>query len=143
MNGFDLLKRDKRLFISNNLFSTPCTLSNGTTTQSDLKCVSNYIGITNTTTKSADTNATSIINDSAEAVLNIDDVKIGKPETNWTLSFAPRNDENIINFRIDYVMEDRTTGIYKLSLSVISTMRQNNNQNLNNNTIQVRANGGI
>lgn len=140
MNGFDLLKRDKRLFISNNLFSTPCTLSNGTTTQSDLKCVSNYIGITNTTTKSADTNATSIINDSAEAVLNIDDVTIGKPETNWTLSFAPRNDESIINFRIDYVMEDRTTGIYKLSLSVI---KQNNNPNPNNNTIQFRANGGI
>jgi len=149
MNGFDLLERDKRLLIANNLFSVNCILSNGITTQNDLKCISNYIGITNTTAKSADTNITSIINDSAEATLNIDDVKIGRPETNWIISFAPRNKGKMIDFKIDYVMEDRIIGIYKLSLNLLSINKENNrnvkqDNILNKNTtIQYRKNGGI
>ncbi len=149
MNGFDLLQRDKRLLVTNNLFSVDCILSNGTDTQDDLKCVSNYIGITNTSSGNNNMNATSIINDSAEAALNIDDVKIGRPETNWIISFAPRNKGKMIDFRIDYVMEDRTIGIYKLSLSLISINKENNKNikhenNLNKNAaIQYRRNGGI
>lgn len=142
--GFDLLQRDKRLLIANNLLSVNCILSDGINTQDNLKCISNYIGITNTSSGNNNMNATSIINDSAEATLNIDDVKIGRPETNWILSFAPRNKGKIIDFRIDYVMEDRTIGIYKLSLSLITTNNTQDNKNqIEKNTIQYRKNGGI
>ncbi|MDD2839819.1 MAG: hypothetical protein PHY80_01675 [Rickettsiales bacterium] len=155
MNGFDLLKRDKGLLFKNNPFSVPCILSNGTEIQGKnslldptdlnydsadvLKCISNYIGIQlNSETK------TSVINDSSEATLNIDDVKIGRPQASWTISFIPQNtqetntDTNMINFKIDYVMEDRTIGVYKLSLSLLK-------DSLETDTIlqTIRTNGGI
>jgi hypothetical protein len=155
MNGFDLLKRDKGLLFKNNPFSVPCILSNGTETQGKnslldptdlnydptdvLKCIGNYIGI-----QLNSENKTSIINDSAEATLNIDDVKIGRPQAGWIISFVPQNtketntDTDMINFKIDYVMEDRTIGVYKLSLSLLK-------DSLDTETISqtIRTNGGI
>jgi len=139
MNGFDLLKRDKGLLFKNNPFSVPCILSNGINTQNDLKCIGNYIGIQLNST------GASTINDSAEATLNVDDVKIGRPQAGWTISFIPQNtketDTNteMINFKIDYVMEDRTIGVYKLSLSLL----KDNSENSNTASQTLRTNGGI
>ncbi|HSQ97267.1 MAG TPA: hypothetical protein VLL98_00940 [Rickettsiales bacterium] len=155
MTGFDLLKRDKGLLFRNNPFSVTCILSNGTEIQGKnslldstdlnydptdiLKCIGNYIGIQLNTE-----NKTSIINDSSEATLNIDDVKIGRPQAGWTISFVPQNTQetdtntDMINFKIDYVMEDRTIGVYKLSLSLLK-------DSLDTETISqtIRTNGGI
>ncbi|HSQ97360.1 MAG TPA: hypothetical protein VLL98_01430 [Rickettsiales bacterium] len=155
MNGFDLLKRDKGLLFKNNPFSVPCILSNGTETQGKnslldptdlnydptdvLKCIANYIGIQLNTE-----NKTSIINDSAEATLNIDDVKIGRPQAGWIISFVPQNTQetdtntDMINFKIDYVMEDRTIGVYKLSLSLLKDSLETDNT-----SETLRSNGGI
>ncbi|HSQ97117.1 MAG TPA: hypothetical protein VLL98_00155 [Rickettsiales bacterium] len=155
MTGFDLLKRDKGLLFKNNPFSVPCILSNGTEIQGKnslldptdlnydqtdiLKCIGNYIGIQLNTE-----NKTSIINDSAEATLNIDDVKIGRPQAGWTISFVPQNTKNtninteMINFKIDYVMEDRTIGVYKLSLSLLK-----DSLDTDNTSETLRSNGGI
>jgi len=155
MTGFDLLKRDKGLLFKNNPFSVPCILSNRTETQGKnslldptdlnydstdvLKCIGNYIGIQLNTE-----NKTSVINDSAEATLNIDDVKIGRPQAGWTISFVPQNtqetntDTDMVNFKIDYVMEDRTIGVYKLSLSLLK-----DSLNTDNTSETLRSNGGI
>jgi len=140
MNGFDLLKRDKGLLFKNNPFSVPCVLSNGIDTQNDLKCIGNYIGI-----QLNSTDRTTIINDSAEATLNVDDVKIGRPQAGWIISFIPQNTQetnintDMVNFKIDYVMEDRTIGVYKLSLSLLKDSLENSN----NISQTIRTNGGI
>ena len=160
ITGFDLLKRDKGLLFRNNPFSVPCILSNGTEIQGKnslldptdlnydltdvLKCIGNYIGI-----QLNSENKTSIINDSAEATLNVDDVKIGRPQAGWTISFIPQNikkiddqetntNTNMINFKIDYVMEDRTIGVYKLSLSLLK-----DSLDTDTTTQTLRSNGGI
>lgn len=139
MNGFDLLKRDKGLLFKNNPFSVPCVLSNGINTQNDLKCISNYIGIQLNST------GASTINDSSEATLNTDDVKIGRPQAGWIISFVPQNTKDtntnteMINFKIDYVMEDRTIGVYKLSLSLL----KDNSENSNTTSQTLRSNGGL
>jgi hypothetical protein len=155
ITGFDLLKRDKGLLFKSNPFSIPCILSNGTDTQGKnslldptdpnydptdtLKCVSNYIGIQLNST------GASTINDSAEATLNTDDVKIGRPQAGWTISFVPQNTKDtdinteMINFKIDYVMEDRTVGVYKLSLSLL----KDNSENSNTASQTLRSNGGL
>lgn len=147
MKGFDILKRDKRLLLSNNLFSVPCTLTNTQNNQSqdDLKCLGDFVGI------QLDGNGNSIINDSSEAVINFDDVRIGKIESGWTLSFIQGGTDEIIDFKIDYVMEDKTTGIYKLKLSLLKKKSNEeqynsiNQPNIKPNTLPrlTRRNGGI
>lgn len=137
MNGFELLKRDKGLLFKNNPFSVPCVLSNGTETQKDLKCIGDFVGI-----EIDRKTGSSIINDSSEAVINYDDVKIGKIESGWTLSFLQGGTNEIIDFMIDYVMQDKTAGVYKLKLSLLKSKNSQQNVEKNNFNIQ-RKNGGI
>jgi hypothetical protein len=143
MNGFDLLRRDKNFVISNNLFSVPCTISNCTDEQKT-RCVGNFIGIQNITDERNNTSI-AVINDSAEACINYDDVTIGRIKENWTLSFVQGGTDEVISFRVDNVVEDRTVGVYRLKLSLLKRENNNNNnQNQNSNKQQIiRRNGGL
>jgi hypothetical protein len=141
MNGFDLLRRDKNLVVSNNLFSVPCLLSNGTEEQ-ETRCIGNFIGIQNIIDE-RNSSSIAVINDSAEACINYDDVTIGRIKENWTLSFIQGGTNEVITFRIDNVMEDRTMGVYRLKLSLLKKKNNNsNNQNSNKQQI-IRRNGGL
>jgi hypothetical protein len=153
MNGFDLLKRDKKQLITNNLFSVPCVISNGTEEQ-ETRCLGNFIGLQIT---SEGSNNIAVINDTSEACINYDDITIGRPKANWTLSFIQGGTDKMINFRIDNVMEDKTMGVYRLKLSLLKkdvknsddSDNGNNDSNSNSNTNQIihkpiiRRNGGL
>jgi hypothetical protein len=145
MTGFDLLKRDKKLFLTNNLFSVPCILSNGAETE-ETRCIGNFIGLQIITDKSSNSNSIAVINDTCEACMSCDDITIGKVKENWTLSFRQGGTDETINFRIDNVIEDRTTGVYRLKLSLLKKEANVNNSNGGNNSNYkpiIRRNGGI
>jgi hypothetical protein len=137
MNGFDLLKRNKNLIVTHNLFSIPCTISNGTETE-ETRCIGNFIGLQMITDKSSNSNSIAIINDSCEACVNCDDIHIGKIKENWTISFKQGGTDEIINFRIDNVIEDRTTGVYRLKLSLLKK-----ETSIATHKPIIRRNGGI
>jgi hypothetical protein len=122
MTGFDLLKRDKNLVISNNLFSVPCVIANNTEEQ-ETRCIGNFIGIQNITENN---NSIAVINDNCEACINYDDITIGRIKENWTLSFIQGGTNETITFRIDNVMEDRTMGVYRLKLSLLKKLTIDN-----------------
>jgi hypothetical protein len=139
MNGFDLLKRDKNFFLTNNLFSVPCVISNNTEEQ-EIRCIGNFIGIQNITDE-RNGNSIAVINDSCEACINYDDIIIGRIKENWTLSFTQGGTNEVITFRIDNVIEDRTVGVYRLKLSLL---KREDSNNINNSKQQIiRRNGGI
>jgi hypothetical protein len=63
------------------------------------------------------------------------------------LSFRQGGTNEVITFRIDNVIEDRTVGVYRLKLSLLKRENfnsNNQNQNQNNNKRQIiRRNGGL
>jgi hypothetical protein len=141
MTGFNLLKRDKKLFLTNNLFSVPCVISNGAEAE-ETRCVGNFIGIQTMT--NGGNNQIALMNDSSEACVNYDDITIGRIKENWTLSFMQGGTNETIAFRIDNVMEDRTMGVYRLKLSLLKREKAEND-NTSQTTLKpiIKRNGGL
>jgi len=135
MSVFDLLKLHKQAVISNGGTSVPCILTSfsaqqgkgATLTVDDpdydsldsLNCIANFIGLDIST----DTGM-GVVGDSAQAILNLDDIKIGVPEENWKITIYFPMIGKFIKFKIENSPIDRTQGICLLKLTCIKDYGQ-------------------
>ncbi len=120
--GFNLLDQHKRSFlIAGNPFSVSCQLSDldGKTQGNLIKSGEQLRGLVDEVglSISADTGL-GVLNDTVEFVLDINDVKIGKPSKGWRLCF-PNRQGTIQNFKVEENIIDKTIGVYRLKLSII------------------------
>jgi hypothetical protein len=115
----DILAAD-RASIFNGVGSVPCTLTNLSGTTQELRCIGDFVG--------AVLNPISGVyemNDSSECCINYRDVYLGEIKANWQLSFLQPGTNELINFKVDNVMVDRTLGLYKLKISILKPGGEN------------------
>lgn len=142
--GYDFLDNDKRNFlIHGNPFSVSCCLkafgdvSQGSLIDNNntLRGLPTEIGLT----ISADTGLATVGN-TTEFLLDINDVKIGKPEKGWRLSFKDRQG-NVKTFKIEENIVDKTIGVYRMQMTAIAPQGKANRV-LGNNKVR-RGEGAI
>lgn len=130
----DLLTQAKGVLLRHNPYALSCTLSHGEQSQT-IHAIVNQVGVTLTAGQQA------ILNDCAEAVLDVNEVTLGIPNAGWLL-ITPQQ-----TYRLDTVATDQTAGVYYCRLSIVHN--SNDTQNNNAQTIttipltrSLRPNGG-
>jgi hypothetical protein len=129
--GYSILDAHKREYlIHGNPFSVRCQLVSSDSEDEkqgsllddtdELRGLPTEIGLTISSETGLGT-----IGNTAEFLLDINDVKIGKPAKGWKLFYHNRAGE-VLKFKVEENIEDKTIGVYRLQLSAIVSQERAN-----------------
>jgi hypothetical protein len=121
--AYDLLMSDKTaVLVEGNDFAINCILYDNEGNSDELKGVPSFIGLQIIAEDQAK------INDSAEIALDHQDITIGVPKRGWKISVENTNDGQMYDFAIKDVLDDKTTGLYRIMLETRSQRQPTENQ---------------
>jgi hypothetical protein len=113
------LNRDKAAIFTG-VGSVPCILTNTNNETQEVRCIGDFVGaILNPISGAYE------MNDSSECCIDYQSVTIGEIKENWRLSFKQAGTGEIMDFKVDNVMFDRTLGLYRLKISLLKQGGEN------------------